>query len=300
VNPVDARQCGHLLNPRIRRRLQQSLAVGLYLLAMLAVVLAFVPIQYPDWWPKSTVILPSVGVSWWPWVVGLSPSSHYSARIFLTLAFGLTIFLPQVETTFVSLMRQRSPIGAPYVDRKDFTCPVCSTVNRPSTQFCVKCGAQISTGTRHWGRPSQSQGTSSMLRVMLFVGLVMAFFIGLFDLTLYLALVGFLGTDSTVVLAATILSTIPSIAGYMALKEGLFRRYGSLKQFDKMVFENAFWLIFGTFFLLLATLNLMTPPPRSLGEETTLGMQLIAGLLFILHPALRRHLSLPTIGTFHY
>lgn len=288
------------MNPRVKRRLQQGLAVGLFLFGILLVIIPFLPIQYPAWWPKIVTDLPADYVPWWPRVIGLAPTSHYSTRLFLTVAFGLTIFIPQVEATFVSLMRQRSPIGAPYVDRKNFTCPACGMVNRPSIQFCVKCGAQISSGTRHWGRPSQGSGKSSVLMILLSVALILAFFIGLFDLTLYSSLIGYLGADATIVLAGTILSAVPSIAGYMALKDGLFRRYSSLKRFDKVVFGTAFWLIFGVLFLLLALLNFFTQPPRLFGQDMVLWMQLIAGILFLLHPALRRLVYSPSTGTQHF
>lgn len=139
-----------------------------------------------------------------------------------------------------------------------------------------------------------------MLKTLLIIALVLAFFIGVFDLTLYLSLIESLGTDGTVVFAGTVLSTVPSFAGYMALKEGLFRRYSSLKRFDKVVFGNALWLIFGVFFLLLAMLNLFTPAPRLWGEDMVLWMQLVAGILFLLHPELRRVAYSPAIGTHHY
>jgi len=155
--------------------LQQSVAIALYVLAMLVVVFAFIPIQWPSWWPQLGITLPSVYIPWWPIVNGLSPASHYSARIFLTIALGLTIFLPQVETTFVSLMRRKSPIGSPYIDR-------------PSIQFCVKCGTPLGkrTGTRHWCRSQGgSQGLMSLMKVTLLVSAFLAFFLGLFDLTIY-------------------------------------------------------------------------------------------------------------------
>lgn len=288
------------MNPRTRRIVQKGLAVSLYLLVVLVLVLAFVPIQYPDWWPGVGVALPVVEIPWWPWVNGMSPDAHYSARLFLSLAFGLTIFLPQVETTFVSLLRQRSPIGAPYVDRKHFACPNCGTVNRPSVQFCVRCGIPISGGTRHWGPVAgQTQGGFvTLIRILLATGVLLAFFLGLFDLTIFSAIVGMFGTDSGVVLFATVLSTVPSLAGYVALKEGVFRRYGSLRRFDKLVFGNAIWVLFGLLFLILAVAALLGPPPEFLGSLLVIWVQAILGILMIVHPMLRRRVA--TSGTLAY
>jgi hypothetical protein len=281
------------LNPRIRNQLQKVIAILLYLLGLLVVIVAFVPIQYPDWWPKVGIVLPSVPVPWWPVVHGIGAGSHYSARIFLTLAFGLTIFLPQVETTFVSLMRRKSSIGAPYVDRRDFACPVCGTFNRPGVQFCVKCGVQVYSGTRHWGRPGQSTRLVSFLRITLEVSAVLALFIGFFDLTIYSTITAYLGTDSVTVFVATVLSSIPSIAGYVALKEGPFRKYSSLKQFDKLVFGDWIWIAFALLFILMASFTLLATISDLLGSFIVLVMQLVLAMLLIMHPFLRRRVSRP-------
>jgi hypothetical protein len=281
------------MNPRAKHLVQKILAVTLYLIGMLVVVLAFLPLQYPDWWPKVGIVLPGVDIPWWPVVAGIGAASHYAARIFLTIAFGLTIFLPTVETTFVSLMRRQSTIGAPFVDRKDFTCSACGTVNRPSVQFCVKCGSQMYSGTRHWAHQRQRTGFASGLKVMLCVSAILALFLGIFDLTMYSTITGYLGTDGGTVLAATVLSFVPSIAGYVALKEGPFRKYGSLKGFDKLVFGDVVWVLFALLFFALAATILLGPGTSLVGTMVVLTMQVLAGILLILHPLLRRSISRP-------
>ena len=281
------------MNPRTRNWLQRLIALGLFLAGVLVVVLAFLPIQYPNWWPDVGSVLPSVPVPWWPVVIGIGAASHYSARILLTVAFGLAVFLPQVETTFVSLMRRQSAIGAPFVDRKDFTCAVCGAVNRPSVQFCVKCGSQISSGTRHWALQRRTSGLGSVLRAMLCVAATLAFFLGILDLTLYSTITTYFGTDGGTVLAATILASVPSVAGYVALKEGPFRKYGSLKQFDKLVFGDAVWILFGLVFFALAAIIVSSQEPSLLGIWVVLGMQVVLGALLFLHPILRRRISEP-------
>jgi hypothetical protein len=283
------------MNPRTKSLLQRVLAVALYIVGMLIVVLAFLPLQYPDWWPKIAVTLPSVDIPWWPVVTGIGAASHYSARIFLTVAFGLTIFLPTVETTFVSIMRRQSPMGAPFVDRRDFTCPVCGTVNRASVQFCVKCGSQISSGTRHWAQPQPRQrtGLASGLKVSLSIAAGLAFFLGIFDLTAYSTITGYLGTDAGTVFAATILSSVPSIAGYIALKEGPLRKYGSLKGFDKLVFGDVIWVLFALLFFAFAAITLLGPGITLIGTMVVLAMQVLLGALLLLHPILRKSISRP-------
>jgi len=292
------------LNPRTRRLLQKALAMALFLLSVLVVVLTFVPIQYPSWFIEAFQWL----WTWqwkdnplWPRVIGLSPSAHYSARIFLTLAFGLTIFLPQVEVTFVSLLRRRSPIGAPYIDRKKFECPNCRTVNRPHVQFCVRCGTSISGVTQHWGVPIGvgHERLASLARSLLVLGWLLSFFIGLFDLTLYSLLTGLLGLDTVTVFFATIVSALPTLAGYVALKEGVLRRWGSLRRFEKAVFGNLVWVLFGVLFLMLALSALMGPPPQVLGSVLVMWMQLLLGLVFVMHPLLRRRLA-STTATVYY
>jgi len=279
------------VNPRKKRILQISLAIALYVLTVLALVSAFVPIHYPDWLPKVNVELPSI--SWWPQVQGIDWGAHYSARIFLALAIGLTIFIPQVETTFVSLLRQRSPIGARYVDRRHFACPNCGTVNRPSVLFCVRCGTAVGGGTRHWG-PGAVRGQGALVSVakfFLFFAFIFAFFVGIFDLSLYTYLVEYLGTTSEMALLATLISSLPCVAGYAALKEGFLRRYSSLRQFDRLVFGNSVWLLFGLLFLLLSAMTFLGPPPTLFGIVVVAWIQLLLGLLMILHPLIRRRLA---------
>jgi uncharacterized membrane protein len=104
---------------------------------------------------------------------------------------------------------------------------------------------------------------------------------------------GYMGTDGGTVLVATILASVPSFAGYVALKEGPFRKYGTLKQFDKLVFGDAIWILFGVIFLALAASILLGPPTNLIGTTVVLVMQVIAGVLFLLHPVLRRKVSRP-------
>jgi len=281
------------MNRRSRQRLQKLSAVALFALAMLLVALAFAPIQYPDWWPRIAFELPREYVPWWPVVRGIAPSSHYFARIFITIAFGLSIFLPQIETTFVSLMRRQSTIGAPYVDRKSFTCPTCGAVNRPSVQFCVKCGSQISSNTRYWAPQAQRTGLVSGLKAMLLIAGVFALFLGTFDPTAYVAMTGHLGTDGGTVFAAIIISSLPSIAAFAALKEGPFRRYSSLKQFDKLVFGDAIWIVSGLLLFALAATNYTGQATTLIGATVILGIQVITGAIMLLHPLLRRRVSRP-------
>jgi len=285
------------VNPRMRRLLQKVLAMALYAIGILAVVLAFVPIQFPNWWPNiqlpTLVVLPAVQITWWPLVIGISPASHYLARLFLTLAFGLTIFLPQVEVTFVSMLRRRSPIGSKYVDRKDFTCPSCGTVNRPGVQFCVKCGSAVSSGTKLWGAQvgQVGGGLTGLIKLLLLIAAIMAFFLGLFDLSIYSALTQVLGTESGSVLFATLVSTIPALAGYVALKESAFRRFGSFRKFDRIVYGNVVWIVFGLLFLLLFAYAFFGPPLDLIGSVLLMWIQLALGITLLIHPILRRKVS---------
>lgn len=288
------------MNPRTRQITQKLVAITLFVLGLTLVVLAFRFSQIficglglcplPDWW-LSIIDAYHSDFSWWPTVNGLLPETLYSARIYFTIAIGLTIFLPQVETTFVSLMRRRSPIGTPYVDRTHFTCPVCGTVNRPSVQFCVKCGSQISSGTRYWERLNASQSSVSLLKGLLGVGAFLAFFVGLFDLTIYSALTNALGTDPTVVLFGTMVSVIPSFAGYVALKEGPWRGYASLKQFDKLVFGNRVWFAFGLLFIILALASVLSGFSDLTAVFVVFLMQLALGVLMVTYPTLRRKMA---------
>jgi hypothetical protein len=281
------------MSHRTRRSIQEIVALVLLVVGVVVVVIPFLPIQYPDWWPNVGALIPSVPVPWWPVVTGIGAASHYSARVFLTIAFGLIIFLPQVETTFVSLMRRQSGIGAPFVDRKNFTCGVCGAVNRPSVQFCVKCGSQISTGTRHWAQQRERSGSSSVLKAMLCISAFLAFFLGIFDLTLYTTITTYVGTDGGTVIAATVLASVPSLSGYLALKEGPFRKYGTLKQFDKLVFGDIAWILFGVLFLALAAINLLGQGLNLLGTWIVLIVQLLLGAFFFTYPLLRRRVSQP-------
>ena len=133
---------------------------------------------------------------------------------------------------------------------------------------------------------------------MLWVLAIVAFFLGIFDLTLYSTIVAFFGADVGTVLAATVLSFVPSIAAYVALKDGPFRKYGSLKRFDKLVFGSAIWVVFGVLFLGLAILNVLGPGVSLLGTAVVLGLQVLAGVLFLLHPVLRRSTSGPVTKTY--
>jgi hypothetical protein len=125
---------------------------------------------------------------------------------------------------------------------------------------------------------------------MLWIASLFAFFIGLFDLTIYSAMTDYLGTDPTIVLLATLISVIPSIAGYVALKEGPYRKYASLKQFDKLVFGNQVWILFGLFFLLLG-LEGLVEGISSLAATLVLTMQLVLGVLLVSYPALRKRMA---------
>jgi len=226
---------------------------------------------------------------WWPQVNGLLPETFYSAKIYFTIAIGLAIFLPQVETTFVSLIRRRSPIGTPYVDRTHFTCPVCGTVNRPSVQFCVKCGSQVSAGTRYWEKTSG--GSARSLKIVLGVASFLGLFLGCFDTSLYSAVTGIFGTDNGTVLLATVVSVIPSVAGYVALKEGPFRKYASLKQFDRLVFGNEIWVALGLLFIALTIETLIFGLLQLPGEEVVLAMEAVLGILLVSYPAVRKRFA---------
>jgi len=222
----------------------------------------------------------------------MSPAAHYSVRILLTLAFGLTIFLPQVESTFVSLLRRGSPIGAKYVDRSQFACPNCGTVNQPIVRFCVRCGTPISPTTRFWGPGVQpTTALLPVLKSLLVINAILAFFIGLFDLTLFSYLTMDLGLSPTVVLLATILSTVPSLAAYMALKEGPLRRFGTMRRFDRLVYSDVTWILFGTLFLLLAAASFLILPQDTFGNTLVAWIQLIAGVLMLLHVVLRKRVT---------
>ena len=284
------------MNPRMRRLLQRVLAVVLFFLGVLVVVLAFLPVQYPRWFVDVFQWLwlwQGKDNPLWPRVVGVSPSAHYSARILLTIALGLTIFLPQVEVTFVSMLRRQSPIGAKYVDRKDFTCPNCGAVNRPGVQFCVKCGTAVYSGTKLWDeQPAQAgRGLTRLIKLMLLVAAIMAFFLGLFDLTIFSLLTQFLGTTSGSVLFATVMSTFPSMIGYVALKEGVLRRFGSFRRFDRIVFGNIVWAIFGMLFLLLFAYTFLGPPLEIVGSILVMWIQLVLVVLLLIHPLLRKRVS---------
>jgi predicted membrane channel-forming protein YqfA (hemolysin III family) len=136
----------------------------------------------------------------------------------------------------------------------------------------------------------------SCLKTSLLVSVILAFFLGIFDLTLYSALTSRSGGNGFVVFLGTMLSVLPSVAGYLALKEGSFRKYSSLKKFDQLVFGNVAWFILGIYSLLLATLILFSPwPPAFAGTVLLLLMQLILGVLMILHPILRGRLSAPNV-----
>jgi hypothetical protein len=282
------------MNPRVRRVAQKGVAIALYLLGVLALVWAFVPLPLPalpGFPPLPNIPMPDL--TWWPVVLGVSPSAHYFARIVLAVAFGLTIFLPQVETTFVSMLRRRSPMGAPYVDRRDFACPNCGTVNRPHVQFCVRCGTPVSGGTRLWGAMAGQGGgpVLSAIKFLLLVGAFLAMFLGVFDLTFYLLLIENLGSASEVAFVATLLAALPSLASYLALKEGVFRKFGSLKQFDRLVYGRSVWLLFGVVFLVLAAKNFFGPPASIFGIILISWMQLALGVIMILHPFLRKKIS---------
>ena len=284
------------MNQRMRRLLQKVIAVALFFLGVLIVVLAFLPIQYPSWFIDAFQWL----WQWqwkdnplWPRVIGVSPSAHYSARILLTIAFGLIIFLPQVEVTFVSMLRRQSPIGARYVDRKDFTCPNCGAVNRPAVQFCVKCGTPVYSGTKLWDATigQAGIGLTRLIKLLLLIAAVMAFFIGLFDLTIYSLLTQVLGTTTGSVLFATLVSTIPGLVGYAALKESVLRRFASFRRFDRIVYGNVVWMVFGILFLLLFAYAFLGPPLDILGNILVMWIQLVLGLLLLIHLLLRRKVS---------
>jgi len=286
------------MNPRTRQLLHKTGAVAFFLLGFVLIILAFRStqeffgpgVQFPGWW-VGFINVYHANFSWWPVVIGLLPETYYSAKIYFTIALGLVIFLPQVETTFVSLIRRRSPIGAPYVDRTHFTCPVCGTVNRPSVQFCVKCGSQIHTGTRYWEKPTGGQGSISVLKDLLVIISFLGLFLGCFDTTIYSALTGVLGTDYTTVLLATVVSVVPSVAGYAALKEGPFRKYASLKQFDRIAFGNEIWIIFGLLFIILAVWTFLSGPTSLPGEAVLFIMQGILGVLLISYPTIRKRFA---------
>ena len=99
---------------------------------------------------------------------------------------------------------------------------------------------------------------------------------------------------------ATVLSILPSVAGYLALKEDTLRKYGSLKMFDKMVYGTTAWLLFGALSMFLAALSYFGPTLSLQGSVITLWMQLVLGILLILHPVLRRRPSNPTPMTATY
>lgn len=288
------------MNARTRQLLHKTGAVAFFLLGFAVIILAFRSsqeffgsgVQLPDWW-NGIINAYHSNFTWWPVVNGLLPETYYSARIYFTIAIGLAIFLPQIETTFVSLIRRRSPIGTPYVDRTHFTCPVCGTVNRPSVQFCVKCGSQIFTGTRYWEKPAAGQGSSSALKDLLVIMSFLGLFLGCFDTTIYSALTSALGTDYAVVLLATVVSVVPSIAGYAALKEGPFRKYASLKQFDRIVFGSEVWVIFGLLFIILAVVTFLSGWTNAPGETVLFIMQAVLSVLLISYPTVRRKLAEP-------
>jgi drug/metabolite transporter (DMT)-like permease len=121
----------------------------------------------------------------------------------------------------------------------------------------------------------------------------MALFIGTFDLTLYSAITEYWGTDGTTVFIATVLSSLPSFAAFVALKEGPLRKYSSLKQFDKLVFSDSIWLVSGLLFFGLAAINLMSQGTNLLGTTVVLVMQVVVGIVMFLQPILRRHVSSP-------
>jgi hypothetical protein len=253
--------------------------------------------QLPSWW-LSLLAAYYANFSWWPRVIGLPPETYYSVKLYFTIALGLALFLPQVETTFVSLIRRKSPIGTPYVDRTHFACPVCGTINRPSAQFCVKCGSQISTGTRYWGKPTGDQGSLSFLKGALAIASFIGFFLGIFDTTVNSALAR-MSTDSAIAMLGTVVSILPSAAGYLALKEGPLRRYASLRQFDKLVFGNWIWIAFGMFSMLLAidTFLFGVSVP---GETILLLMQALLGVLLLSYPIVRRQFARPGSYTLSY
>jgi hypothetical protein len=126
----------------------------------------------------------------------------------------------------------------------------------------------------------QSHGFLPLVKVMLLVAAMLAFFLGLFDLTIYSDITGYFGTEGGVVFLATVLSTLPSIAGYLALKEGVFRKFGSLKGFDKLVYGNVAWLLFGILFFLLAASLSFSSTPILAGAMAVLLMQLILGFAY--------------------
>ena len=126
---------------------------------------------------------------------------------------------------------------------------------------------------------------------MLCVSAILGFFLGIFDLTLYTSITANFGTDAGTVLLATILASIPSLAGYLAAKEGPLRKWGTLKEFDKLVFGDVAWIFFSVFFFALAAMNLLGQGLDLLGISVVVIMQLVLGVLLLSHLLLRRKVS---------
>lgn len=130
-----------------------------------------------------------------------------------------------------------------------------------------------------------------MIKLLLLIAAIMAFFLGLFDLSIYSALTQVLGTESGSVLFATLVSTIPALAGYVALKESAFRRFGSFRKFDRIVYGNVVWIVFGLLFLLLFAYAFFGPPLDLIGSVLLMWIQLALGITLLIHPILRRKVS---------
>jgi hypothetical protein len=143
----------------------------------------------------------------------------------------------------------------------------------------------VGGGTRYWGR--YRQNWISLLKFLLAVMATSAFFLGLFDLTIFYAVTARIGLGSGAVVLATLISATPSLAGYVALKEGAFRKYSSLRQFDKLVYGNSAWPVFGVIFLSLAALS-FSASLRLFGSILDFWIQLLGGFLLASYPLLRK------------
>jgi hypothetical protein len=125
-------------------------------------------------------------------------------------------------------------------------------------------------------------------------------FLGCFDTTIYSYLTNIIGINGATVLVAAIASVVPSIAGYVALKEGPFRKYASLKQFDRYVFGSEIWLVFGLFFILLAIPAVISGAGNSPGLTVLTVMQGLLGVLMISYPPIRRRFARPGTQTISF
>lgn len=185
-------------------------------------------------------------------------------------------------------MRSSSPIGAQYMERKQFTCLACGTFNRPGVRFCVKCGEPLSTVEPMQPSSSPKLGLVTAMKILLTIGGVFALFLGVFDPTLYLLIIGGLGVSPSVALLGTLISVLPSLAAFAALKEGILRKMGTLRQFDRFVFGDGIWVVFGVLFLILASVNFLLIPTDIVGMVIVTWIELAVGVLMLLHLLLRK------------